>query len=383
MGHYALILGHRAGVVTQALQEGVQLGTHWGIVHQHQVDLARLICEMVPSVERVRFCVSGTEATMYAVRLARAFTGRRVVLKMEGGWHGGNTDLSVAIRAPFDQPETAGIPSEMTQFIHAIPFNDIEAALAAIRAHREDLAAVILEPVMGAAGMIPAEKGFLEALRHETSRQGALLIFDEIITGFRVAVGGAQEFYDVAPDLVILGKTAGGGSNIGVIAGREDILVLSDPTVPRRKGEGVMAGGGTFSCTPLTMVLGLKTLTYLRERAQEIYPRLSALGERLRRGMEEGFERAGVLGRGIGLGSLCGFYLPFDSRTRVTNSGEMQTLTDIKRLDHEFRIRMLNRGVYTVHGGGALSLAHTESDVERIIEAAAAVAKEMGANGRG
>ena len=377
MGHYALILGHRPEVLNQALQDVVELGTHWGIVHEHQVTLGHLICDMVPSAERLRFCVSGTEATMYGVRLARAFTGRRLILKMEGGWHGGNTDLCVAIKAPFDRPETAGIPPEMTQFTRAIPLNDVEAARSTIRACGKDLAAVIVEPVMGAAGMIPSEESFLETLREETNRMGGLLIFDEIITGFRLALGGAQEYYGVTPDLVILGKTAGGGGNIGVIAGRADILALSDPTVSKEKGDRVMAGGGTFSCSPTTMMLGVAMLHHLKDHAQEIYPCLGRKGERLRQGMEEAFQSVGLPGQSIGAESLCGFYFPLDSGFRVRNAGDMQTRTDVKRLDHEFRIRMLNHGVYVVHGGGAVSIAHTEEDVDRIVEATGVVAQEM------
>jgi glutamate-1-semialdehyde 2,1-aminomutase len=372
-----LILGHRSAIVTEALREVVEVGTHWGFVHEHQVALARLIQGMVPCVERLRFCTSGTEATMYAVRLARGFTGRPMILKMEGGWHGGNTDLSVAINPPFDQPESAGIPPEMTRLVRVIPFNDVEAAVSAIRACGNDLAGVIAEPVMGSAGMIPAEKAFLEALREETARAGALLIFDEVITGFRLSCGGAQEYYEVLPDLVVLGKIAGGGGNIGVIGGRADILNLSDPSISRKKGKGVLAGGGTFSSSPMTVIPGLVVLRYLKEHVPEIYPRLKSLGDRLRQGMEQAFERAGVLGRAMGIESLCGFSLPFDSATRVRNAGDMASLTDLKRLDHEFRVRMLNHGVYLVHGGGAVSMAHTEGDVDRIVEATEAVAQEM------
>jgi glutamate-1-semialdehyde 2,1-aminomutase len=377
MGHYAGILGHRPSVVVEAIKEAVELGTHWGIVHEREISLARLIREMVPCVERLRFCVSGTEATMYAVRLARAFTGRRVILKMEGGWHGGNTDLSAAIKAPFDQPESAGILSEISPFIRAIPLNDSEAARSAIRECGKDLAGIIIEPVMGAGGMIPSDKAYLETLREETTRVGAVLIFDEIITGFRLAPGGGQEYYGVVPDLVVLGKIVGGGSNIGVIGGKKEIFDLTDPTIPRKKGEGVMAGGGTFSCSPMTMVTGLAMLGHLKEHTQEIYPRLNALGERLRQGMEAACEKTGLLGRSIGAGSLSAFYLPLDPGTRVRSAGDMQIRTDIQRIDHEFRLRMLNHGVYTVHGGGAVSMAHTEEDVDRIIQTVEIVAREM------
>jgi glutamate-1-semialdehyde 2,1-aminomutase len=377
MGHFAMILGHRSELLTKALHEAVDLGSHWGIVHEHQVALARLICDMVPCAEQVRFCVSGTEATMYAARLARGFTGRRLIVKMEGGWHGANTDLCVAIRPPFDVPDSAGIPPETAQLTRAIPFNDVEAALRALNAWGSDLAGVIVEPVMGAAGIIPAERGFLEVLREETARLGALLIFDEVITGFRLAPGGAQQHYGVVPDLVTLGKIAGGGGNIGAVAGRSDVLARSDPTVPRRKGEAVMIGGGTFSCSPMSMISGLAVLRYLRDHAEEVYPRLNRLGQRLRKGMEDAFREAGLPGRAIGVGSLCGAYLPLDPDTVVRNAADMFLRTDLKRMEHEFRIRMLNQGVYTMHGAGAISTAHGEEEVDHVIRATRLVAEQM------
>lgn len=382
MGHFAVILGHRSPLLTRALHEAVELGTHWGIVHEHQVALARLICDMVPCAEQVRFCVSGTEATMYAVRLARGFTRRRVIVKMEGGWHGGNTDLCVAIRPPFDVPDSAGIPSETAQLTRAIPFNDVEAALRALNDWGSDLAGVIVEPVMGAAGIIPAEKGFLQVLREETVRLGALLIFDEVITGFRLAPGGAQEHYGIIPDLVTLGKIAGGGGNIGAVAGRSDVLALCDPTVPREKGQAVMTGGGTFSCSPMSMISGLAVLRHLRDHAGEVYPRLNRLGERLRKGMDDAFEEGGLPGRAIGAGSLCGAYLPLEPGTVVRSAADMFLRTDLRRMEHEFRIRMLNQGVYTMHGAGAISTVHGEEEVDHVIRATRLVAKQMASHTR-
>jgi glutamate-1-semialdehyde 2,1-aminomutase len=379
MGHTALILGHRPDIVTVALQDVLELGTHWGIVNEYQVALAQLICEMVPCAEKARFCVSGTEATMYAVRLARGFTGRRVIIKMRGGWHGGNTDLAVAVKHPLNRPESAGLPSEITQFTKAVRFNDVEDALAAMHEAQDDLAGVIVEPVMGGGGMIPADKNFLQILREETARLGALLIFDEVITGFRLAPGGAQEYYGIVPDLVTLGKIAGGGSNIGVLAGRSDVLELTDPSIPREKEEGVLTGGGTFSCTLMSMIPGLMMLRYLRDHANEIYPRLNALGERLRRGMDTAFEKTGFPARSIGVGSLCGAYLALKPGFHVRSADDMFTGTDMKRMDHEYRVRMLNQGAYVVHGGGSISTAHSEEDVDRVISAAETVARQMAA----
>jgi glutamate-1-semialdehyde 2,1-aminomutase len=380
MGHYALILGHKPAVVQEGLREVVDLGIHWGTVHEYEVRFAELIQQIIPCAEKLIFGVSGTEVTMYAVRLARGFTKRRVVLKVEGGWHGANSDLSWAIHKPFDQPESVGILSEIGQYTVPVVFNDLEGTLATIHRVREDLAGVIIEPVVGSAGFIPADREYLLMLREETRRVGALFILDEIITGFRLGLGGAQEFYGIQPDLVTLGKIAGGGVNLGVIAGRGDVLSLCDATIKSPKGEKVLLGGGTFSCSPLAMVVGCRMVEYLKGHALEIYPRIGRLGEKLREGMEGAFIQNGVLGKTIGIGSLCGSYLPFDSQSVIKSPTQMALQTDVERIDNEFKVRMLNHGVYVMHGGGGISTAHSEEDIDRVIQATAEVAREMKAS---
>lgn len=378
IGHFALILGHKPTVVNEALAEVAKLGTHWGIVHEHEVKFAELIQEIVPCAEKLVFGVSGTEATMYAVRLARAFTNRRVILKVSGGWHGANSELAWAIRSPFDQPESAGLIAEMGRYTKPISFNDMESTLKTIYEVKDDLAGIIVEPVMGAAGMISADQAYLEMLREETQKLGAVLIFDEIITGFRLALGGAQEAYGVVPDLVTLGKVVGGGTNLGIVAGKADIFELCDPTIPRNKGEGVMVGGGTFSCSPLSMVVGYRVVQYLRSHATDVYSRIDRFGQRLREAMPEAFQKHGVVGKTTGRGSLCGLYFPYEADTVVKNPEQMQRLSDTQKVDHEFRIRMLNHGVFVMHGVGAVSMAHSDEDIDRVIAATEEVAEEMG-----
>jgi len=377
MGHFALILGHKAPPVQDALKEVVEVGTHWGTVHEHEIRFAELLQKTVPCAEKVIFGVSGTEATMHALRLARGFTKKRVILKVAGGWHGANNDLLWAIRGPFERPESSGVISEVAQYTQPIIFNDLEATLKMMHRVREDLAAVIIEPVVGSGGMIPAKKEYLEMLRQETRKSGALLIFDEIITGYRVALGGAQEVYGIKPDLVTMGKVCGGGANLGVIAGRGDILALCDGTVKRTKGESVMVGGGTFSCSPFSMIVGYRVVEYLRDHAPEIYSRIGKLGQRLREGMEQAFAKNGLLAKTTGLGSLCGLYFPHKPETVVQSPTQMYELTNLEKVDQEFRLRMLNRGVFVMHGGGAVSFAHTEEDMARVLQAAAEVAQEM------
>ena len=377
MGHFALILGHKASTVQEALKEVVEVGTHWGIVHEHEIQFAELLQKTVPCAEKIIFGVSGTEATMHTVRLARGFTKKRVILKVAGGWHGANNELLWAIRGPFEKPESMGVLPEIAQYTQPIIFNDLESTLKTLHRVKEDLAAVIIEPVVGSGGMIPANKEYLEMLRQETSKWGALLIFDEIITGYRVALGGAQEVYGIKPDLVTMGKVCGGGANLGVIAGRGDILSLCDATIKRPKGESVMVGGGTFSCSPLSMIVGYRVVEYLKDHAQEVYPRISQLGQRLREGMEQAFAKNGLPAKATGMGSLCGLYFPHKPETVVKSPNQMYQLTDLEKVDQEFRLRMMNRGVFVMHGGGAVSFAHTGEDIEKVIKATEEVAQEM------
>ena len=379
MGHYALILGHKPGIVKSALEEVAEVGLHWGIVHEYQVQFAELIQQTVPCAEKIIFGVSGTEATMHAVRLARGFTQKRIILKVSGGWHGANNELLRAIRRPFDKPESAGLVPEMGKYTKPVDFNDVESTLTTIREVKDDLAGVIVEPVVGSGGLIPADRGYLEMLQQETRKCGALLIFDEIITGYRLSLGGAQEVYGITPDLATLGKVCGGGANLGVIAGRADILSLCDPTIKREKGESVVVGGGTFSCSPLSMIVGRRVVEYLKNQAKDLYPRIDQLGKKLREGMDDAFKRNGIAGRSTGVGSLCGAYFPYKPETIVRNPTEMQQLTDLEKLDHEFKVRMLNHGVFVMHGGGGVSLAHSDEDIERVIATVERVAQEMNA----
>jgi len=377
MGHYALILGHKSKVSSQALKEVADLGTHWGTLHEYEIRFGELIQEIVPCAEKMVFGVSGTEATMHAVRLARGFTKRRVVLKVAGGWHGASSDLAWAIHEPFEKPESSGIILELGNYMKSIIFNEIDPTRKAIQEVKDDLAAVIVEPLVGGGGMIPADKEYLQMLRQETSKSGALLIFDEVITGFRLALGGAQEFYGIKPDLATFGKVCGGGTNIGIVAGRADVFSLCDATIKREKGQNVMVGGGTFSCTPLTMVLGYRTLEYLKNHQDEIYPKINQMGQNLREGMAEVFEKNGVVGKTLGQGSLCGAYFPYDPQTVVKNTNQLEELTDMHKLEHEFRMRMLNHGVFVMHALGAVSFAHGGKDIQAILTTVERVAQEM------
>jgi glutamate-1-semialdehyde 2,1-aminomutase len=375
MGHYALIFGHAPETIINALKEQLENGTHWGITNDLQVEFAELVHNIVPCAELVRFGVSGTEATMYAVRLARAFTKRKTIMKVDGGWHGGNTDLSVAIHSPYNLPESAGLIPEATKYTKSLPFNDIEFASQILRENKEDLAAVIIEPVVGAGGAIPAEKEYLKVLRELTEEFGGILIFDEVITGFRLALGGAQEFYGIIPDLATLGKILGGGMPIGAVVGREDILDLANPLKERKKWESVLMGGGTFSINPLTMRTGIATLSLLQRDATKIYPKINAKGLKARQGLEKALLEQNV--KCTGVGSFFQVHFPFQEAVTLKSPKDIETLTDTKKRDHEFKLRLLNKGFFVMHGGGAVSTAHKESEINQLIEAASFIGSEM------
>jgi glutamate-1-semialdehyde 2,1-aminomutase len=324
----------------------------------------------------VRFGVSGTEATMYTVRLARAHTKKRVIAKVSGGWHGGSSFLTVAIHRPYEKPDSAGLLSEATKYTIGLPFNDIELTSQILRKHKDDLAAVIIEPVVGAGGFIPAEKDYLKALRELTEQFDSELIFDEIITGFRLALGGAQEFYNIIPDMATFGKILGGGMPIGAVCGREDILDLASPLKERKKWDSALVGGGTFSINPLSMIAGIKTLSILQKEA-EIYPRINAMGEKAKQGIEKVLIEQGINAKCTGVGSLFQTHFPYEENVTLKNPRDIEDLTDAKKRDEEFKLRLINKGFFVMHGGGAVSTAHTESEINHLIEATSAIGAEM------
>jgi glutamate-1-semialdehyde 2,1-aminomutase len=375
MGHYTHILGHKPEMIRKVLNEAVALGTHWGIVHEHQISFAEDLCRIVPCAEKVRFGVSGTEATMHAVRLARAYTGRNIILKVRGGWHGTSNDLSFAIHAPMEVPESAGIPAAFGEYTRSLPFNDIDGAVAAIRRYAPDLAGLLIEAV--GQYFIPPANGFLQAVQEELKKAKAVFILDEVITGGRLSLRGAQGRYGLTPDLCTMGKVLGGGMNLGLVAGRGEIMDLASPTAGLPKGKGVLMGGGTFSCMIPSMIAGRAMLRYLEEHEKEVYPALEKKGEKVRAGIEKAFQTRGIPARCLGVGSLFTTCFPPGLETPLRNIEDVETKTNLARRDREFRVRMLNKGVYTIYGGGALSMAHTEEDMNRIISAAEEVAREM------
>ncbi len=377
MGNYTHILGYCPQVIIRAIEKQLKKGIHWGLVYKKQIEWAELIRELVPSAEMVRFCCSGTEATMYAVRLARAFTGKRIVLKIAGGWHGANPDLSLGIKMPYEKEESLGLLPELQKYTKVIPFNNLSGSLKVIHQNKKDLAGIILEPIVGEGGFNPATKEYLQMLRSETKKLGALLIFDEVISCFRVALGGAQERFHITPDLTTLGKIVGGGLPVGALVGKREILEKTSPEKKRNKWEKILIGGGTFSAHPLTAAAGLTMLHYLKEHRQKVYPALESKGEKIRKGMQEAFHQEGVNAVVTGVGSLFQTHFPFQKGERLNSPHSIHRYTDIEKREIEFRIRMLTKGVHVMHGGGSLTLAHSDEDIVKIIKATRDVAKEM------
>jgi len=377
MGHYTHILGHHPDVIVQAAQYQLEEGIHWGIVFEKQVEWAELIRDLVPCAEMVRFCCSGTEATMYAVRLARAFTGKKTILKMAGGWHGASSDLSLGIKMPYERDESLGLFPELQHHTKVIFFNDLSKSLEIIHKNKKDLAGIILEPVIGEGGFIPATAEYLKMLRSETERVGALLIFDEVITGFRVALGGAQERFGILPDLTTLGKIVGGGFPVGALVGRKEILEKTSPEMKGNKWERILIGGGTFSSHPFTAAAGIAMLNHLKNHEEEVYPLLEAKGEKVRKGVQEALRGEGLNAIVTGIGSLFQTHFPSQKEVMLNSPHLIHQFTDVEKREVEFRIRMLTKGVFVMHGGGGLSIAHSDGDIDKIINAAREVGKEM------
>ncbi|MGA8728062.1 MAG: glutamate-1-semialdehyde 2,1-aminomutase, partial [Terracidiphilus sp.] len=285
-----MILGHAFPPVVKAIERAAHNSSSFGASTPTEVDLAERVVACYPAIEKLRFVSSGTEATMSAIRLARAATRRKMIVKFEGCYHGHADGLLVKAGsgvATFGIPGSAGVPEEIAHLTHALPYNDLAEAEAVFDAHPDQIAAVILEPVVGNAGCIPPAPGYLDGLRALTRREGALLIVDEVMTGFRVALGGALELYDLDADLVTLGKIVGGGLPVGVFGGKLRFMDLLAPLGP-------VYQAGTLSGNPLAMAAGIATVSYLQEHAAEVYPRIEATAKAVAEGVAAEAEKAGV-----------------------------------------------------------------------------------------
>jgi glutamate-1-semialdehyde 2,1-aminomutase len=369
MGHWALLIGHSHPVVASAVRNQASNGTLFGTANKLSLDLAHAIKEGMPRAELLRYSSTGSEATMYAVRLARARTGRRVVAKIVGGWHGYNTNLLQSVNYPFELDEGLGLIEDEEQFVESIPFNDLERSLKILNTIRDDLACIIVEPVLGGAGCITPERDYLHGLQEFAKSNDALFILDEIVTGFRLSFKGAADEYKLEPDLFTLGKIVGGGLPIGVLCGDKDIMSLCNP-VGREKGEIVCyIGGGTFAANPLTMTAGLATLQYLKQNKAVIYPKVNKIGLRIREGLESVFSDAHIDVDITGVGSL--FMTHFLNQDIRKISSALDAGLSDKGLLRKYHLALIAKHniFFLPEKMGAISSVHTMKDAELLIDA--------------
>ena len=384
MSYGALILGHLDSDVVAAITSQLKRSLAVGTLTEVETELAELIARIVPCAESVRLCNSGTEASMYALRTARAYTGRTKIAKFEGGFHGNHDYALVSVYpleeivGPENEPRSvavgAGIPEAVVTTMITLPYNNPTACKSIIEKNASELAAVVVEPLLGFGGGIPAEKEFLLQLRKTTAENGITLIYDEVITGFRLALGGAQEYYKVVPDMVILGKIIGGGFGMGAYAGRKKIMDTVVPTKNLKQDTTTKVfQSGTFNGHPVAAAAGLATLTKLRDKKNELYPRLNSLGEKLRRQIRQEAKRQDIDMHVTGLGSIFNFHFakeePRSYRAAIT--GDMSKL-------HNFYLALIAGGIFVPpYTHGMISTAHSEKDIDTTITVCAKVLEKL------
>jgi glutamate-1-semialdehyde 2,1-aminomutase len=399
-GHYANILGHNPAVVTEALARayGSGFGLQTGFTDALQVRAAELLAERV-GAERVRFTSSGSLATMYATFLSRGFTGRETVMKVGGGWHGAQpwglvgvdyhaerAQKSAPLRgsaggAPgFEQQESRGLPHAVAEEVIVTRFNDTAMLEKLFARHGKRIACFILEPFLGSGGCLPATREFLEAARALTARHGALLVFDEVVSGFRFCAGSIARLFGVQPDLATYAKVMGGGMPVAAVAGKADVMKLAG------RGGSVKFSGGTYSCHPGSMIASMAMMEHLVAHEAEVYPRIGALAEKARQVIEQAFADSGITvrctGRGsnaIPAGSLASAHAPYDPATPCDSPDQTRNpeVCDIELTDTVMQLALLLEDVFVMHGLGAVSAAHTQADIDRLAEACRRAARRI------
>jgi glutamate-1-semialdehyde 2,1-aminomutase len=356
-----MILGHAHPEVVGAVQRAAELGTSYGAPTEGEVILARMICEAFPSIALVRLVSSGTEAAMSAIRVARGYTQRDLIVKFDGCYHGHTDGLLVQAGSgatTLGIPNSGGVPTSYTQQTLSLPFNDLAAVREAFDRYHGRIAAVVLEPIQGNMGVVPPTPGFLQGLRELTAQDEALLVFDEVITGFRVLYGGAQHLFGVTPDLTILGKIIGGGLPVGAFGGRRDIMEQIAPLGP-------VYQAGTLSGNPLAVTAGIETLRLLRDPG--VYEQLETRSRQLCEGVQDAANRAGVPVYSTRVGSMFCTFFADRSVTDYASASSSDT-AQFRRYFHA----LLEAGIYVAPSqfeAGFVSTAHTDGDIERTIEA--------------
>jgi len=372
MGHGALFLGHCHPAVVRAVQEQMARGTHLGASHEPEVRWAELVNELVPCAELTRFTMSGTEATHLAMRVARAYTGRPKILKLAGHFHGWHDGAVAGVNPPYEVPMSAGVPGATMDQVVICPPNDIKAAQTVFE--RGDIAAVILEPAGGQAGTTPTMPGYLHELRALATRHGVVLIFDEVITGFRYAPGGAQQYFNVTPDLTTLAKIVAGGLPGGALCGTREIMSMltfrGDPDWDRASR---VAHAGTFNANPLSAAAAIATLEHCADAA--LQTRASKAGDQLRAALGEAMKKAGAPGTCYGEASI--YHVSFEGKPGLAGFDRPRK----GALYHLLRCALLNNGIDCSANHGWISAVHTDEDLERTVQGYERALRAMAADG--
>jgi len=371
MAYGALIDGHANAEVVDAVEEALERGSIYGQPTEMEVELAELIASIMPSIQMVRLVNSGTEATMHAIRLARAFSGKKKVLKFEGGFHGSHDSVLVKAGSGatlLGSPNSEGVSSDVAKNTLVSRFNDEKIASKIIRDHSSELAAVILEPVLGNIGPVLPRPGFLETLRKITLENEVLLIFDEVITGFRLSIGGAQEYYKIRPDLTILGKVLGGGLPLSAFGGRRDVMEKLAPLGP-------VYQAGTYSGNPVSVSAALASLQSLKKRAGQVYSHLEKMGDKMRRGIGDQLESAGVAAQVNGVTSMLQLF--FTDRP-VTDYHSAKS-ADIRKYEKYFHSLLASRIFVPPSQFETCFLAtvHTEDELDAALDAIGTAVKTL------
>ncbi len=360
MGHWSLILGHGPKKVKDSLKKQIEKSWMYGTVNEQTIRLSEIISKAVPVAEKIRYVTSGTEATMYAVRLARSVTGRKIIAKVDGGWHGYTSDLLKSVTWPFSESESSGVVN--VEKIISIPYNDLEGSLKILKKVSKDLAGVIIEPVLGGGGCIPATSEYLKGIQEFSHKNKSLFILDEIVTGFRFRFGCLYPTMKLDPDIVTLGKIVGGGMAIGVMCGKKEIMKYAD-TTGKKKSERSYVGGGTFSANPVSMVTGHATLSELKSN-NTIYSKINGLGDLARKEIGKVFGNKVII---TGKGSLFMTHFAKNGITEITNS------THVAKCDsamlQKYHFKMISQdGIFFLPGKlGAISYAHSKNDIKNLV----------------
>jgi len=362
--HGAAILGHAHEAIIKAIAKQLHLGNHFGMVNEQSLILAQKIRDATPSIEKLRFCTTGTEATMYASRLARAFTKRSKIAKIRGGWHGGNDTLFYYVKQVEKGMESNGLKTQEEADILSFDYNDIEGFRKILKENKNEIAAVVMEPVLGAGGAIPPREGFLETVREETTHNDIILIYDEIITGFRLSYNSGQGYFGITPDMTTMGKIVGGGAPIGVIGGRDDILEQAN----LQKSGKVWIGGGTFSSNPVSMVSGIATLDELKKNKTEFYETLNNNGNKIAKELQELLEKYNAPAIATNVGSMICIHWFKGKVSEIKTGSEVKLNLDSEKVN-KFQLLMFNRNILIRSGFGYLSVKHTKDDFEKTLHA--------------